>query len=105
MYIRDTTVGTGAPAESGKQLTMQYTGFLVDGTQFDASPPSGFQFQLGVGEVIQGWELGVGPPGAMNVGGARQLIIPPSLGYGSDGRGTIPGNAILVFNVTMVSTP
>ena len=66
-----------------------------------------------MGDVIQGWDLGVPETRvdggvlvpAMKVGGTRQLIIPPSLGYGSSGTGPIPGNAILVFNVTMVSTP
>ena len=102
MYTRDTTVGTGATATAGQLVTMRYTGWLADGTQFDSNQSSGFQFRVGRGQVIRGWDLGV--PG-MQVGGSRQLIIPPSLGYGAEGAPGIPGNAVLVFNVTMMSTP
>ncbi len=102
MYIRELTVGTGAAAKTGQPVTMRYTGWLANGTQFDSNQARGFQFNLGAGDVISGWDLGV--PG-VQVGGTRQLIIPPSLGYGAGGTGPIPGNAILVFNVTMMSTP
>ena len=82
---------------------MHYTGWLANGTQFDtngANDDSGFSFVLGTGNVIAGWHLGIA---GMRVGGQRQLIIPPSLGYGAQANGTIPGNSILVFNVTIVS--
>jgi FKBP-type peptidyl-prolyl cis-trans isomerase len=102
MYIRDLTEGMGATADSGQLVTMRYTGWLVDGTQFDSNQAEGFQFRIGAGRVIGGWDLGVR---GMKVGGTRQLIIPPELGYGEEGTGPIPGNAILVFNVTMMSTP
>lgn len=102
MYIRDLMVGSGAEARSGQLVTMQYTGWLSDGTQFDSNQAAGFQFRVGAGRAIPGWDLGV--PG-MLVGGQRQLIIPPSLGYGEAGTQGIPGNAILVFNVTMLSSP
>jgi FKBP-type peptidyl-prolyl cis-trans isomerase len=102
MYIRDTTEGTGTVAANGNAVTMRYTGWLANGTQFDSNQGRGFSFVLGDGVVIPGWDLGV--PG-MKVGGTRQLIIPPSLGYGASGQGPIPPNAILVFSVTMVSTP
>ena len=102
MYIRDTTVGTGGAAASGQLVTMRYTGWLADGTQFDSNQAAGFQFRLGAGQVIQGWDVGVT---GMQVGGARQLIIPPSMGYGAEGTSGIPGNSILVFNVTMLSSP
>ena len=102
LYLRDLEVGTGAEAKTGSQVTMRYTGWLADGTQFDSNQAAGFKFRVGLGEVIAGWDLGV--PG-MKVGGKRQLIIPPSLGYGESGTGPIPGNAILVFDVTMMSTP
>jgi FKBP-type peptidyl-prolyl cis-trans isomerase len=113
MYIRDLDAGMGAAAVVGSQITMRYTGWTTDGTQFDSNQAAGFQFRLGVGDVIQGWDLGVPETrvdggvlvAAMKVGGTRQLIIPPALGYGSSGTGPIPGNAILVFNVTMMSTP
>lgn len=102
MYVRDEVEGTGAVAANGSLVTMRYTGWLANGTQFDSNQARGFQFNLGAGEVIAGWDLGV--PG-MKVGGTRQLIIPPSLGYGASGTGPIPGNAVLVFRVTMMSTP
>lgn len=104
----DLTVGTGATATTGKVVSVNYTGWLYDGsktdnkgTQFDTSIGRGvFSFTLGAGQVISGWDQGV--PG-MKVGGSRRLIIPPSLGYGSTGAGTIPGNATLVFDVSLVS--
>lgn len=102
MYIRDLTVGTGDAAMSGQLVTMRYTGWLIDGTQFDSNQAAGFQFRIGAGRVIQGWDLGVR---GMQLGGERQLIIPPELGYGEDGTQGIPGNAILVFKVMMLSTP
>jgi len=102
MYLRDLTVGTGAEALSGRPVTMRYTGWLSTGAQFDSNQTTGFKFTLGAGQVIQGWDVGVR---GMLVGGERQLIIPPSMGYGEEGTQGIPGNSILVFNVTMVSTP
>lgn len=102
MYIRDQEEGTGTVAANGNTLTMRYTGWLTNGTQFDSNQGRGFQFVLGNGVVIEGWELGVA---GMKTGGKRQLIIPPSLGYGTSGRGPIPPNAILVFDVTLVSQP
>ena len=102
LYYRDVIVGTGAVAASGNALTVHYAGFLTSGTQFDynIAPQTPYAFTLGNGAVIAGWDQGV--PG-MRVGGRRQLIIPPSLGYGSAGRGSIPGNSILVFTVDLVT--
>lgn len=102
MYIRDISQGMDPAATNGTTVLMKYTGWLANGTQFDSNQTSGFRFSLGAGEVIRGWDLGV--PG-MKTGGTRQLIIPPALGYGVSGTGPIPGNAVLIFNVTMVSTP
>lgn len=102
-YVRDTSPGSGASLTAGQLLAVHYTGWLVDGTQFDTnqSPTRPFSFRLGNGEVIAGWDQGFG---GMKVGGTRQLIIPPALGYGASGvGGVIPGNAILVFSVTAVS--
>ena len=102
VYYRDIVVGTGALVTTGQTLAMHYTGWLANGTQFDtngATDPA-FSFVLGTGNVIAGWHLGIT---GMRVGGQRQLIIPPSLGYGAQNYGTIPGNSILVFNVTIVS--
>ncbi len=102
MYLRDVSQGMDPAATNGATVLMKYTGWLANGTQFDSNQTSGFRFSLGAGEVIRGWDLGV--PG-MKTGGTRQLIIPPALGYGASGTGPIPGNAVLIFNVTMVSTP
>lgn len=102
MYIRELSEGMAPSATNGATVLMRYTGWLANGTQFDSNQTSGFRFTLGAGEVIRGWDLGVA---GMKTGGSRQLIIPPALGYGASGTGPIPGNAVLVFNVTMVSTP
>ncbi len=100
-YYRDITVGTGATVANGKLLTVRYTGWLANGTQFDSNTSAaGFQFTLGNGRVIAGWEEGLQ---GVRVGGNRQLIIPASLGYGNAGIGPIPGNAVIVFNVEVVS--
>lgn len=101
LKIEDLTVGTGAEAVIGKQVTVHYTGWLVDGTEFDSSLNSGqpFTFALGSGMVIPGWDQGVA---GMKVGGTRMLTIPPSLGYGEAGGGPIPPNSTLVFQVELV---
>jgi len=103
LKITDTKVGTGAQAKAGQSVTVNYTGWLTDGTKFDSSLDSGqpFTFNLGAGEVIKGWDQGVA---GMKVGGTRRLIIPPSLGYGDQGAGgVIPGGATLVFDVELLS--
>jgi len=104
LYVRDLVTGNGALADIGKSVFVYYTGWLSDGTKFDErlAPASAFGFALGLGQVIQGWDRGV--PG-MKVGGVRQLVIPPSLGYGQIGSGSIPGGAVLVFRVELVSVP
>jgi len=101
LEIEDLTVGTGAEAVTGKQVTVHYTGWLVDGTEFDSSFNSGqpFTFALGSGMVIPGWDQGVA---GMKVGGTRVLTIPPALGYGEAGGGPIPPNSTLVFQVELV---
>ena len=104
----DLVVGTGADAVNGRNLTVNYTGWLYDanrpeqkGTQFDTSVgKTPFQFVLGTGRVILGWDRGV--PG-MKVGGRRRLVIPPELGYGAAGSGPIPGNATLVFEIELLA--
>jgi FKBP-type peptidyl-prolyl cis-trans isomerase FkpA len=102
LYYRDLTVGQGAVAEGGRQLAVHYRGWLSGGTLFEQlQPPSApFSFTLGARQVIVGWDQGVA---GMRVGGVRQLIIPPSLAYGATGQGPIPGNAILVFEVSLVA--
>jgi len=100
----DIKPGTGAKPQNGQQVTVQYTGWLKsNGQLFDTSRKPGgspFQFTIG-GQVIQGWNEGVP---TMQVGGKRRFIIPPSLGYGSQGAGaTIPPNATLVFDIELLS--
>lgn len=98
----DIVEGTGEAAAVGQTVSVQYTGWLEDGTQFDSSLTSGtpFSFTLGQNSVIAGWEEGLL---GMKVGGKRQLVIPASLGYGESGAGSIPANATLIFEVELVS--
>jgi FKBP-type peptidyl-prolyl cis-trans isomerase len=97
----DIKVGTGATAASGQKVTVNYTGWLTNGKQFDTSVgKSPFSFKLGANEVIKGWDEGVA---GMKVGGKRQLRIPPELGYGSRGfPGVIPANSTLIFDVELL---
>jgi FKBP-type peptidyl-prolyl cis-trans isomerase len=102
LNMEDTIVGTGAEAKSGDTVSVHYVGTLTDGTQFDSSVDRGepFEFTIGEGRVIQGWEQGI--PG-MKVGGKRVLTIPPSLGYGEQAAGSIPANSILIFEVELLA--
>lgn len=102
LYYRDLAVGTGDEAVGGMTVTVDYEGWLANGTKFDSSLDRGqpFTFQLGVGFVIEGWDEGVA---GMRVGGTRKLVIPPHLAYGAAGAPpTIPGNATLVFDVQLL---
>ena len=103
----DLRVGSGAEAAAGKVVSVHYTGWLYEneraGAKFDSSKDRGdpFEFDLGAGMVIRGWDEGVQ---GMKVGGTRRLVIPPQLGYGARGAGgVIPPNATLIFEVELLS--
>ena len=103
LVVKDLEEGKGPEAELGDEVTVEYVGVLYsNGKQFDASWDRGepFTFELGVGQVIPGWEQGIE---GMKVGGRRELIIPPELAYGSEGGGTIPPNSTLVFVVDLLA--
>ena len=106
LQYEDLVTGSGAPAQAGQQVSVHYTGWLyssgVKGAKFDSSKDRGdpFDFGLGEGRVIKGWDEGVQ---GMQVGGTRILVIPPQLGYGARGAGgVIPPNATLVFEVELL---
>ena len=106
LQYEDTTVGDGALAADGQQVSVHYTGWLFEngkaGQKFDSSKDRGrpFSFGLGGGQVIKGWDEGVQ---GMKVGGVRRLIIPSALGYGARGAGgAIPPNATLLFEVELL---
>ncbi|HUX90043.1 MAG TPA: FKBP-type peptidyl-prolyl cis-trans isomerase [Gallionellaceae bacterium] len=99
LQYEDITVGSGATATAGNLVSVHYTGWLTDGSKFDSSKDRNepFDFNLGAGQVIKGWDEGVQ---GMQVGGVRKLTIPAALGYGARGAGgVIPPNATLVFEV------
>lgn len=101
LKIEDIEEGSGPEVKSGDTVSIHYTGTLTDGTKFDSSVDRGtpFETKIGVGDVIEGWDKGVV---GMKVGGKRKLIIPPSMGYGEQGMGTIPPNSTLIFEVELL---
>lgn len=101
--IEDLVTGTGPEAKAGDTVSVHYTGWLTDGTEFDSSLDRGqpYVFTLGQGGVIEGWDKGLV---GMKVGGTRKLTIPPEMAYGEQGSGgVIPPNATLLFEVELVS--
>jgi FKBP-type peptidyl-prolyl cis-trans isomerase len=103
LVIEDLRPGTGAEAKAGQRVSVHYVGTLTDGKKFDSSRDRGkpFEFKLGGGQVIKGWDQGVA---GMKIGGLRKLTIPPHLAYGAGGAGggLIPPNATLVFEVELL---
>jgi len=102
LIVEDINIGEGAAAAVGQKVTVHYTGWLTNGAKFDSSKDRNdpFVFPLGGGRVIKGWDEGVQ---GMKVGGKRKLTIPPALGYGARGAGSvIPPNATLVFEVELL---
>ncbi len=102
LQMQDLVVGTGQEVKSGDTVTVNYLGTLTNGTKFDSSYDRNqpFTTQIGVGQVIKGWDEGIV---GMKVGGKRKLIVPPSLGYGSQNMGSIPPNSTLIFEVELLS--
>jgi len=101
ILVEDVVVGTGDEAVSGNRVTVHYTGRFVDGKVFDTSlaRKEPFQFVLGVGQVIKGWDEGIS---GMRVGGKRILSVPPEFGYGMSDYGPIPGGSTLIFEVELL---
>lgn len=102
LKYEDTVEGSGETAKSGDTVSVHYTGWLENGAKFDSSKDRNdpFQFKLGGGQVIKGWDEGVA---GMKIGGTRKLTIPPQLGYGARGAGgVIPPNATLIFEVELL---
>ena len=102
LIIEDIIVGQGAEAVKYSIITVNYTGWLEDGTKFDSSLNPGrepLRFTLGAGQMIQGFDQGIL---GMKVGGKRKLTIPPNLGYGSQDKGIIPPNSTLIFELDLL---
>lgn len=101
LKIEDIKEGSGSAVKSGDTIIIHYKGTLTDGTKFDSSYDRGepFETQIGVGQVIEGWDKGVV---GMKQGGKRKLTIPPDMAYGEQSTGSIPPNSTLIFEVELI---
>jgi FKBP-type peptidyl-prolyl cis-trans isomerase len=101
-HVEEISEGSGPEVAGGDYISIHYTGTLTNGEVFDSSHKRGepFQTRIGVGQVIEGWDMGVV---GMKAGGKRRLIIPPQLAYGDRAVGSIPANSTLIFEVELVS--
>ena len=101
VLVQDTLVGGGDTAIEGSRVTVNYTGHFVNGEVFDSSVDRNepFQFVLGVGQVIEGWDKGIV---GMRIGGKRTISVPPELGYGLNDYGPIPGGSTLIFDIELL---
>lgn len=99
VWFHDIQVGEGRAVAPGDEIGVHFVGFLASGARFTATDKKPFRFQLGADRVIAGWEDGVV---GMRLGGRRQLIVPADLGYGKQGSGPVPPDAVLVFDITLV---
>ena len=97
LYYEDIEEGAGEPAAAGQDVEVAYTGWLRNGSEFDSGQ---FSFRLGSGQVVPGFDEGVQ---GMRAGGVRRIIIPPALGYGSRGSGAVPPDAIMIFQIELLS--
>ncbi len=95
LYYQDLALGSGDPVEVWEEATVAYTGWLANGIMFDSGS---FTFTVGTGGVVPGFDEGVR---GMRVGGKRKLVLPPEVGYGKEGRGAIPANSTLIFEVEL----
>jgi peptidylprolyl isomerase len=102
LYYKDLVVGNGATLAANDSLFVHYFGYFPTGVVFDSNPTTAapFGFKIGSGDVIAAWDS---TARTMKIGGQRQIIVPPSLGYGSSAHGSIPANSVLVFTITAVS--
>jgi len=102
LHVDDVVAGEGERADTGDIVVVHYTGWLPDGTEFDSSHnrDAPFEVMIGNGQVIHGWDQGIV---GMREGGQRRLVIPPAMAYGERGRGPIPANSTLVFDVELVN--
>jgi peptidylprolyl isomerase len=101
LYYKDFTVGTGQTAQLGDLVRVRYDVHLTNGKRIEGSDPDAppYEFRMGAHQVIAGWDEGIT---GMKAGGRRQLIIPPSLGYGGRRQGEIPGGSVMVVNLQLI---